>query len=122
MFLYRAAQARLDSPEVFASSHFGFEVYLGPWASPGLHADRRTENIRNLLGDCGDLLLDHAAGDVRAIPYAHTSWGRGLELGDKPDEAEYRHENQGNYRNDGEIAVLHARDEVLQAAGEVGDG
>src|SRR5215217_969577 len=77
MFLDRGAQARPDSLEVFALPHLGFEVYPGPRTSPGLHADRRTENIRNLLGDCGDLLLDHAAGHVGAISHAHAPWGRG---------------------------------------------
>src|SRR5215210_2137507 len=87
-FLYRAAQARPDSPEVFALPHPGFEVYLGPRASPGLHADRGTENIRDLLGDRRDLFLYHTAGDVGAVPHTHAPWGRRHELGDKPDQAQ----------------------------------
>src|SRR5215217_7856027 len=78
VFLDRGAQARPDSLEVFAPPHLGFEIYLGPRTSPGLHADRRTENIRNLLGDRRNLLLDYAAGDVSAIPHAHAPGGRGL--------------------------------------------
>src|SRR5215211_3873938 len=86
-FLYRGAQARPDSPEVFAPPHPGFEVYLGPRASPGLDADRRTENIRALLGHRRNLLLYHAAGDVGAVPHAHAPGCGGPELGDKPDQA-----------------------------------
>src|SRR5215218_10175264 len=76
MFLDPSAQGRPDSLEVFASPHPGFEVCLGPRTSPGLHADRRTKNTRNLLGDRRDLLLDHTAGDIGTISHAHAPWGR----------------------------------------------
>src|SRR5215212_6106195 len=81
VLLHRALQVRLDGAEVFAPPHPGLQVYLGPGVSPGLHADRGTENVGYTFCHRRDLLLDHAASDVCAAAHTHAPGGRGPELG-----------------------------------------